>query len=835
MQSKESNSIPEINNSIDAQTQDINILHDQPTEKAEFFNFHAYSQSITNIITNKKTGTPLVIGIFGDWGSGKTSLMQNIQKELVGKKSTTIWFNAWKYNTEDAIWRVLLTTILETLKNEKRKEKGNPDIEKELKALNDLQNSLYFEVKREELGSWKLYPGKVIKIIVNSILSEIPLIKSVIGVEKSGFNEFFEILQREKKLIKIKKVKFVEEFHDQFKYIIENYFDNRAVIFIDDLDRCNPEKVIDVLEALRLFLDVKGCFFILGIDRRVISRGIELKYKELKGNNIDDIISGDNYLEKIIQLEFFLPKISEEKVKDFIKEYSDLSEDYHDLIVKGIEGNPRKIKRILNFIQFQLNLSRTIPEIKKEIQILIDNKGARGEKIFEAMLIEWTIISSYYPDFMKDVIENGSLLLNMHNYFAGKYEGKELKDKKLEAYINNEKYDKLHGMITTFSNTFMSPILYEKDIKNLKSLIRNLSVTQGDISDFIFKQFSTDGQKHLSYIYMKNKQPTAETCKILVEGLNNIIKGDYMYKNDFFTNIELSEKTKKFIESKPQGNAILLANRLILDEAFPEEIDNFKEFDLNLKNIQLIIHLSGTVDIESIKKTSEEFKKKDGGKEKGLEAIGIDEVMQLIEDKEKESLKGKIMTGMDLSNKDLTHFDLTNVKLNGAIMTNTILKETILEGANLFHTNLQDADLEHANLRNAILTRAILTSAHLNYALLENAQLNNAELWHAELNGADLKGANLKEAVLYNAEMKSADFSGANLYNAGMMSAKMEGAIFTGADLRSCNLISAKFDKKTDFRGADIDSTTINNLGGSNWDQAQWSDDVLIKIKEKYS
>lgn len=182
---------------------EIHILDDQPIENAKFFNFDAYAEALDGIITCEKTETPIVIGIFGDWGSGKTSLMRTLEKKIknylfsweelidsgsglfqkflqkeygiewieppeIKKESSentliissgnnsallelndnktratltidrgepvefiveskngkhemyknelkghlTIWFNAWKYNKEDAIWRALLTRIL---------------------------------------------------------------------------------------------------------------------------------------------------------------------------------------------------------------------------------------------------------------------------------------------------------------------------------------------------------------------------------------------------------------------------------------------------------------------------------------------------------------------------------------------------------------------------------------------------------------------------------------------------------------------------------------------------------------------------------------------------
>jgi hypothetical protein len=57
--------------------------------------------------------------------------------------------------------------------------------------------------------------------------------------------------------------------------------DGRLVVFVDDLDRCLPEKAIEVLEAIKFFLGAPGCVFVLGLDQDVIARGIEMKYKEL--------------------------------------------------------------------------------------------------------------------------------------------------------------------------------------------------------------------------------------------------------------------------------------------------------------------------------------------------------------------------------------------------------------------------------------------------------------------------------------------------------------------------------------------------------------------------
>src|SRR6185436_907837 len=112
----------------------------------------------------------------------------------------------------------------------------------------------------------------------------------------------------------------------------------RMVVFVDDLDRCLPEKAIEVLEAIKVFLDVEGCVFVLGLDHQVIARGIKAKYKDR------DVVDGNLYLEKIIQLPFQIPPVETRAVEEFV---GSLSKQWPDaqcppVFAKGLGGNPRR-------------------------------------------------------------------------------------------------------------------------------------------------------------------------------------------------------------------------------------------------------------------------------------------------------------------------------------------------------------------------------------------------------------------------------------------------------------------------------------------------------------
>ncbi|MBN1994874.1 MAG: hypothetical protein JW953_19405 [Anaerolineae bacterium] len=108
----------------------------------------------------------------------------------------------------------------------------------------------------------------------------------------------------------------LDDFRRQFEAISKNFIVNRGrlVVFVDDLDRCLPDKAVEVLEAVKLFLDVPGCVFMLGVAREVIEEGIRVRYKDYQVK-----LDGAQYLEKIIQIPFSLPPIAPEAVAGYVR------------------------------------------------------------------------------------------------------------------------------------------------------------------------------------------------------------------------------------------------------------------------------------------------------------------------------------------------------------------------------------------------------------------------------------------------------------------------------------------------------------------------------------
>ena len=101
--------------------EDSPVLDDRPTDE-DALDFKPYRDTIVDIIADPHTLTPFTIGIYGGWGSGKTSLMKMVGKRMKEvlegnrEEALAVWFNAWQYGSEDALWRALLLQVLDALR-----------------------------------------------------------------------------------------------------------------------------------------------------------------------------------------------------------------------------------------------------------------------------------------------------------------------------------------------------------------------------------------------------------------------------------------------------------------------------------------------------------------------------------------------------------------------------------------------------------------------------------------------------------------------------------------------------------------------------------------------
>ena len=323
------------------ETPKLEIFGDSPTTE-DGLGFDGYANILLELIGNFDAKSPLTIGIHGRWGSGKTSLMRMVEAKFEDdKKVKTIWFNAWAYGDEP-IGLALLQQILNEFQEEGGlKEKGKTLLE------------------------------NVVKLGTDALLRKI----TTITLEEA--KEIFENSIGLKSTLR----------HDFETVVDECLEDRRLVVFIDDLDRCLPEKTIEILEVIKLFLDVPKCIFVSGVEKEVIEKGIEVRYKS-KEQKIP--ISGQDYIEKIIQVPFELPPIREDDMAAFIEKLGigEREKGYVTIVAKGTGCNPRKVKMFLNVLRIRLAIAERTGE------------GIEPDRSAKLFVFEY-VFKEFYKDIVK--------------------------------------------------------------------------------------------------------------------------------------------------------------------------------------------------------------------------------------------------------------------------------------------------------------------------------------------------------------------------------------------------------------------------------------------------
>ena len=309
---------------------------DKPVETVteDCFNVSTYVDGLCTFI--KTCETPMTISIQGDWGSGKTSMM-NMIKENTSDKVVPVWFNTWQFSQFD-LGDNLVFSMIEVLMSQL--DAGNQFLEKLKPAfMNGLKKGAIALTDYTTSGKVAEYLEKLLE-------------------SQQNYAE---------DIIKLKK-----RFQDAVNEKIEKDNKERVVVFVDDLDRLQPSKAVELLEVLKLFLDCENCVFVLAVDYEVVTLGIKQKF----GNDVSEE-KGKSFFDKIIQLPFKMP-VAQYDIKNYVKktlERMSLNSDdatvdtFVDLIRTSIGFNPRSMKRLFNTYQLLDIISKsTVVDIEDNVR-----------------------------------------------------------------------------------------------------------------------------------------------------------------------------------------------------------------------------------------------------------------------------------------------------------------------------------------------------------------------------------------------------------------------------------------------------------------------------------
>lgn len=325
-------------------------LIDSPAEE-DLFNIKNYVDGLTRFISECKT--PMTISLQGNWGTGKTSIMKQVESKLDSEKIKSIFFNTWQYsqfNSDNDLTIALITelvTFLASLLPEKAENR-------------ELLSKTFGLISNIAIG--------VTATILENATSGFINLEGVAEKIKNRTNGRFSY----EGIISLRELN--QSFRDLVKKVIETEEIDRIVFFIDDLDRLHPSRAVEVLEVLKLFLESEYCAFVLAIDYNVVVKGIKNKYN----GEIDDE-KGDYFFEKLIQVPFTVP-IHNYDIENYIKKLldnlnivgvvsqnkDDFSSSVLPIILKSVGKHPRNIKRLLNSFSLLLRIQNSADDESKK-------------------------------------------------------------------------------------------------------------------------------------------------------------------------------------------------------------------------------------------------------------------------------------------------------------------------------------------------------------------------------------------------------------------------------------------------------------------------------------
>ncbi len=408
----------------------------------DYLRFEDFRPALEKIITQAQT--PITVGVFGPWGSGKTSLLKMLEAHIKERGRSgwrTVWFTAWKYDQREALWRALILRVIDALYPQSGGERlAYDELTPEQQALVDeldrLQESVYRPLDWQELGEWTVdwfqllkEGGKGAAKLASIFLPGVDLLKKAVDAltddPKAGenFEEALGAFKREVRSYHREQLRFMEQFEKKFREVLKMEAalgeDGRLIVFVDDLDRCLPEQAVEVLEAIKLFLEVKGTVFVLGMDQTVVERGVEAHYGALfqkAGLPRETLpINGETYLQKIVQIPFHLPPLATEDLETYIEKLDEklpsharLDERTRKVFALGLYPNPRQVKRAINIFR-----------LLKTIALTREENGSLPEEIVAwPLLAKTVVIQMQYAELYQQWRQWPTLIATLEEEFA---------------------------------------------------------------------------------------------------------------------------------------------------------------------------------------------------------------------------------------------------------------------------------------------------------------------------------------------------------------------------------------------------------------------------------
>lgn len=446
----------------------------------DLLGFRVHADLIRSVVTDPNL-LPVTLGVFADWGGGKTSLMKMLQESFEPEhwqkdspeskqceRIACLYFNGWLFEGYDDAKSAILSSVLTSLGEHKRfGPKLRDGCVSLLKSVNwmrvanlGLKHVALPAIAAFATGGASVVPsffaslGGLLPWSHNSTSQpppSTPQPPTKTNQDKEGSGIDWESLIHHDDTPSGPLD--VRTFREKFAKLLENSDIDSLVVLIDDLDRCSPERIIENLEAIKLFLNVEHTAFVIGADPRIVRHAIAWKYKEHKEGIEDDSSSiVTDYLEKLIQFPYRLPRLSSAEIETYmallfcqihltvplftnavtacnsqrsanrykvfgysaiaaaLKSDGDFllpdnlekalifSSGAAPLITEGLKGNPRQVKRFLNAFVLRKKLAEvaSLANVRDDVLVKLMILEYSHEKRFR-QLFDWQATQNGVP------------------------------------------------------------------------------------------------------------------------------------------------------------------------------------------------------------------------------------------------------------------------------------------------------------------------------------------------------------------------------------------------------------------------------------------------------
>nr|WP_308202779.1 P-loop NTPase fold protein [Crossiella sp. SN42] len=270
-----------------------------------------------------RTSSPFVMAVDGGWGTGKSSLLRQIEAALPENPDMVkVSFNAWTVQGENALDSLIKSVIAKL--DARLLRRWIRKLSKSRHTLNFLRFG--FSVAAGFFG-------------ISRLADEL---WTTLEVNAKSRNELRN---------------WVQEILEDWTKESELRAGRNLVVFIDDLDRCSDTVVVQICEAVKLYLATTGVIFVIGCDLSVLARGVSTSARGGEGE-------GRTYLEKIVQVVYRIAVPDRASTVHLVHSYAKqagvdgfVDKTVTKILVERTEGNPRRIKRIINSFVLQQKLS----------------------------------------------------------------------------------------------------------------------------------------------------------------------------------------------------------------------------------------------------------------------------------------------------------------------------------------------------------------------------------------------------------------------------------------------------------------------------------------------